>query len=220
MNSSRSFVISDIHGCYHTFIEMLTKIGINKSDKLVMIGDFVNRGKHSKLLLDYLIDNPDNLNFIPTVGNHEYRIIHPHLIQSEKVKAAYKKLLVEFKSNSLLSIETKYLDWIKGLPFYYKDEDKFFVHAGFDFSQSEPFRPNISMLTNKNWNINKKFRDYFFYHGHIPNSISDIKKQLRNLPISRKINIDAGCCYKEKYGNLCCLNYIENKLFFVKNKYD
>jgi serine/threonine protein phosphatase 1 len=58
------YVISDIHGCLLTFQELLSKIGFSKSDELILLGDYINRGKRSKEVLDTIIE----------LQNHDYQI--------------------------------------------------------------------------------------------------------------------------------------------------
>lgn len=41
-----NYVISDIHGCYDQFIELLDLIQLKDSDTLYVLGDVVDRGPH------------------------------------------------------------------------------------------------------------------------------------------------------------------------------
>ena len=63
------YVMSDIHGCYDEFQEMLDKINFSLSDTLYVLGDCVDRGKEPiKVLLDCLLS--DNIKLL--CGNHEW----------------------------------------------------------------------------------------------------------------------------------------------------
>lgn len=62
------YVISDIHGCYNEFIEMLKRINFTKNDNLYIIGDVIDRGKYPIKLLKYIMSQ-DNMTMI--MGNHE-----------------------------------------------------------------------------------------------------------------------------------------------------
>jgi serine/threonine protein phosphatase 1 len=48
----KHFIIGDIHGCYYTFQEML-KNWDSENEKLVLLGDYVNKGKHSFAVLEF-----------------------------------------------------------------------------------------------------------------------------------------------------------------------
>lgn len=49
---NKKYAISDIHDCYLTFQEILNRIGLSKDDELYLLGDFINRGPDSKLVID------------------------------------------------------------------------------------------------------------------------------------------------------------------------
>ena len=63
------YVMSDLHGCYDKYMQMLEKIQFNNDDTLYILGDIVDRGEDGiKILLD-MMKRP---NVIPMLGNHEY----------------------------------------------------------------------------------------------------------------------------------------------------
>lgn len=63
------YVMSDIHGSYDKYIEILNKINLSSKDTLYILGDVIDRGDEGiKILLD-MMRRP---NIIPILGNHEY----------------------------------------------------------------------------------------------------------------------------------------------------
>jgi len=51
------YVVSDIHGCFHTLEKLLDKINTKDSDpRLIFVGDYVDRGLHSKKVIDLVIE--------------------------------------------------------------------------------------------------------------------------------------------------------------------
>ena len=63
------YVMSDLHGCYDKYKQMLEKIKFNKDDTLYVLGDSIDRGDDGiKILLD-MMKRP---NVVPMLGNHEY----------------------------------------------------------------------------------------------------------------------------------------------------
>ncbi len=47
--NKRVFAIGDIHGCFNTFrILMEQKIQIRKGDKIILLGDYIDRGAQSQ----------------------------------------------------------------------------------------------------------------------------------------------------------------------------
>ena len=63
-----NYVISDIHGYYNQFIELLELIQLNDDDTLYVLGDVVDRGPKPIKTLLKLMEMP---NAVCIVGNHE-----------------------------------------------------------------------------------------------------------------------------------------------------
>jgi len=55
--NKRLFAIGDIHGCFNAVRSLLEqKIQIKESDKIILLGDYIDRGIQSKDVIDYIID--------------------------------------------------------------------------------------------------------------------------------------------------------------------
>ncbi len=63
------YVMSDIHGCYRKFQEMLSEIGFSPADRLILAGDCIDRGKDTYKMLQWIENCPENVEIIR--GNHE-----------------------------------------------------------------------------------------------------------------------------------------------------
>ncbi len=63
-----TYCISDIHGEYEKFVEILELIQLGGDDTLYIIGDVFDRGEHPVKTLQKIMDMP-NVRFI--IGNHE-----------------------------------------------------------------------------------------------------------------------------------------------------
>lgn len=61
--------MSDIHGCYNDFLSMLEKISFSDTDRLIMAGDYIDRGKQSYEMLKWMEQCPSNVLLLR--GNHE-----------------------------------------------------------------------------------------------------------------------------------------------------
>lgn len=71
------YVMSDIHGCYGRFQEMLSVINLRSEDKLIIIGDAIDRGKHGVKVLRHIMETP-NIKFL--LGNHELMLIESDIL--------------------------------------------------------------------------------------------------------------------------------------------
>ena len=66
--TGRDFAVGDVHGCFTKLEAALDSIGFDEScDRLFSVGDLVDRGPESELVLEWL-DKPW---FHPVQGNHE-----------------------------------------------------------------------------------------------------------------------------------------------------
>ena len=89
-----SYVISDIHGEYDMFMELLRLIDFSYADTLYILGDVVDRGPHPIAVLQKLMKMP---NVIPIVGNHEVMALDG----LQEVMSGKKDILV-IKSDPIL----------------------------------------------------------------------------------------------------------------------
>ena len=63
-----TYVMSDIHGEYEKFMEVLEKINLSDSDTLYVLGDILDRGPHPIQVMQKLMSME---NAVCLVGNHE-----------------------------------------------------------------------------------------------------------------------------------------------------
>lgn len=68
-----TYIISDIHGCFDEFQKMLQKIDFSESDRLYLAGDYIDRGKQSLEMLQWLESCPKNV--LPIKGNHDAEFV-------------------------------------------------------------------------------------------------------------------------------------------------
>ena len=68
------FIVTDIHGFYTPFVEALEKSGFNKDDKshkLIICGDILDRGQEAVKLQNFILSLLDEDRVILIRGNHE-----------------------------------------------------------------------------------------------------------------------------------------------------
>jgi Calcineurin-like phosphoesterase len=68
----RLIAIGDIHGCHLEFAELLEKIAPTPDDRIVLLGDLVNRGPDSLKVIDLA----RQCRAISLLGNHEARLLN------------------------------------------------------------------------------------------------------------------------------------------------
>lgn len=65
------WAVPDIHGCVKTFIDLLDTIKLVDGDQLYLLGDYVDRGPSSQLLLDLIMELTRKGVCFPICGNHD-----------------------------------------------------------------------------------------------------------------------------------------------------
>lgn len=90
--NSRLFAIGDIHGCFDSLKELVeNKIQLQKDDKLILLGDYIDRGDKSKEVVDFIIGLLENgFDVIPLMGNHEAMLLAKHRVVNIDTGCVYK----------------------------------------------------------------------------------------------------------------------------------
>lgn len=117
-------IIGDIHGCYYTLREMLNNHWNSKQEKIVVLGDFVNKGKHTFAVIEFLMNLRKKLGeqLIILKGNNEY-LFEEYYRDSITLSAKQK-----FENYNLDYIQT--LNWIQKLPHQWQNGVVYASHAG------------------------------------------------------------------------------------------
>lgn len=63
------YAVSDIHGCYDKYVQLLHRIDLKETDALYVLGDMIDCGPDGLKILRDISMLP---NIIPFLGNHEY----------------------------------------------------------------------------------------------------------------------------------------------------
>jgi serine/threonine protein phosphatase 1 len=219
--NERLLAIGDIHGCFNKLKALIEeKIVLRKQDKIVFIGDYIDRGNQSKEVVDFLIHlQEEKYEIILLMGNHEAMLLdalNDEESVSKWIQNGGNETLLSFGVNSLKSLNSKYIKFFKELKPYYSAGNFLFVHAGFNDSIENPFTDTYQMLWSRNEIYNHPLLlNKIIIHGHTPIT----EKQCQQLIALKKttINIDTGCVYSgySGYGHLTALDLYSYNLFSV-----
>lgn len=110
-----TYVISDIHGEYDKFLELLKMIKFKETDTLYVLGDILDRGPHPIKVLKKLMEMP---NVICIVGNHEIMALEClEFLSKEITDASLEELDKDMEDYSLHDLvwaradyDTQYFD--------------------------------------------------------------------------------------------------------------
>jgi serine/threonine protein phosphatase 1 len=219
--NDRLLAIGDIHGCFDALTDLIEhKIILTRNDKLILLGDYIDRGNQSKKVVDYIINLIEKgFNIVPLMGNHESMLLDA--LENEAylpkwIQNGGNETMQSFGIQYLNELSSAYISFFKELKYYYPFDNFLFVHAGFNDSAENPFSDNYQMLWSRNQVYNHPLlRDKTIIHGHTPIT----KAQCQQLVTARAqtINIDTGYVYsnKEGYGRLTALELYSYNLFSV-----
>jgi serine/threonine protein phosphatase 1 len=214
------YAISDIHGCFYTLKELLNVVGFNKDDQLFFPGDFINRGGHSKEVIDFLMNLEDeNYQVHFTKGNHEDMLFNTSEVKD--FSGGDDSLHQSFGISHFTELGEKYKEWFSKLDYFQISGKYILVHAGLDFSEDDILKKNENMLWINDWYDDidyKRLGDRIIIHGHNIVPKQTILEMRDNLDKNQVLDIDNGC-YKageKNEGNLCCFNLDSRELYFQK----
>ena len=185
--NGRLIAIGDIHGEYYKFENLLNKLDIQTRDKLVFLGDYIDRGLYSKQVVDKLLELSCFCNCEFLKGNHEYYMLKS--LEGDKDAEyffmTYGGIQTIESYNGIDNILKLHGNFYKSLKQYLVTKDYIFVHGGIN--------PNIPLEKHSELE-NLMIRDEFILNktdinskvifGHTP-----FKKP---LIMPDKIGIDTG----------------------------
>ncbi len=99
----KTYVIGDIHGEYEQLRTLLQKMNFSEEDRLYILGDVVDRGKHPIKALQFLMQLP---NCVCLIGNHEVMAIKCLRLLSNEIT---EKFIDSLKEQDMLYL----LDWME-----------------------------------------------------------------------------------------------------------
>ncbi len=204
------YVIGDIHGCLQPLMELMDRVKLTPDDRLIFLGDYVNRGPDSKGVIDYLLTLKGNITFLK--GNHEQMFLD-YLNGKERLFFLFHGGDGTLRSyGDPLNVPEAHVQFLKGLHLYYETDECLFVHAGIrptiPLEQQDP----EDLLWIRGW-INAEFihpptrypKTIVFGHASME----------KVLMLPDRIGIDTGCVYG---GKLTCLVFPSRELIQVENR--
>lgn len=225
MKRKRVLVVPDIHGCARTFSSLLDKVHLNRSDTMVCLGDYVDKGVDSKAVLDLILDlQKVGYNIIPLRGNHEQMLLDA---ATSRVEEDLEELLDNGGETTLASfgvehpeaIPQNYIDFIHTMPLIWQNESHLCVHGWLTFDpQKEPtIRERYEAMWNRNGSVEPAhLAGKTLVVGHSVVTMDKLRDSLQ----THYVRLDNGCVYGPGYegrGNLVCLDLASNELYVQSN---
>lgn len=225
----RTIAIGDVHGCFNALEHLLE--GVIKpttDDTIIFLGDLIDRGPHSKKVLNYIFHLEDEgFNVIRLLGNHEMYLIHswqrrqnfhllPDAIENIWFQVGAKATLDSFEVQKIQDIPQHFIDRLSQAKRYHLTDEYLFVHAGLDFTLDDPLSDEESMISIREFTVDSsKIGGRRIIHGHVPVSLELIEAAVKDeslgfIDIDNGVNID-----KDGFGHLIAFDVTNKCLYHV-----
>ncbi|WP_448375069.1 metallophosphoesterase family protein [Fervidobacterium sp.] len=188
------WAIGDIHGCLRSLESLINKVSPGPEDKLIFLGDYIDRGPDSKGVVDFLLLLSKQTQCVFLRGNHEQMLIDVIDNKDDIFLWNMNGAQATLRSyGNLIELETneEHMKFFRNTKYYHIEGNYLFVHGG--------VRPNIPLENQEKRDIiwireefitKKHNLGYIVVFGHTP---------FENVYFGEdKIGIDTGCVYGGK----------------------
>ncbi|MFN2340780.1 MAG: metallophosphoesterase family protein [Halanaerobium sp.] len=205
------YVIGDIHGEIDELKTIIYKINYKPTeDKLIFVGDYIDRGADSYQVYKYIRDL-DNGKNIFLRGNHEEMMIDA-VLNEAKIDLWYhnggQATEASFPNHSVLQEAARFFD---SLPYYHSTSDYIFVHAGINPAKSLAEQTEHDLIWIRQPFLGAKAKDFkeerTVVAGHTP--VAEVKSK------DNKILVDTGA---GKGGILSAINLETKKVYSTRDE--
>ena len=188
MENGRKIIITDIHGEFEKFQSLLSKVAPKPDDEFIFLGDYIDRGKNPRAVIDKIIEISQNHRTICLKGSHEYAYLHARMGEDY-----YKFLFWNYGGvetaecyggfDEIYKVHGEFFESL--LPYYFTDK-YLFIHAG--------IRPNIPF-------DEQDERDFYYIRWEFINNKHNLPQKIifghtdfKEVQIQPdKICLDTGC---------------------------
>ncbi len=120
--NGRLIAIGDIHGCHLEFAELLARLALTADDRLILLGDLVNRGPDSGKVIELARAH----RAIALLGNHELRLLKYR-------QSGERKYVKETDLETFQKLRPEDWTFLDGMPLTFEEPklNTVFVHGGF-----------------------------------------------------------------------------------------
>jgi serine/threonine protein phosphatase 1 len=192
-----TFAIGDVHGCFDKLDELMRRCAEyagTRSFRFVMLGDYIDRGPDSRLVIDRLRNlceqRPGAI--VCLMGNHEDLFLAALENPAEVgiwMDNGGDTTLESYDVNAPAGLPDRHIEWIRNLPLCLDDGLRFFVHAGIDPAVPLAQQDRATMLWTRKRYSETTNPGRLIVHGHTPL----LSKQPEQHP--HRLNLDTGAVY-------------------------
>lgn len=209
------FAFGDIHGQFFKLKALRKRLNIKPGDKLVFLGDYIDRGDMSFEVIELLIAYSEIYDCVFLKGNHEDMFMDylSGINEDMFVFNGGRKTITSYELHGYdihpytdyteRQVPEKHMEFFRGLKKYYETEDFIFVHAGIHPTTPMERQPDEYLLWDRFFaRAGQKYSGKTVVFGHTPDN--------HILNEKHKICIDTGACF-ESMGDLTAVKLPERE---------
>ncbi|HPC24750.1 MAG TPA: metallophosphoesterase family protein [Fervidobacterium sp.] len=206
------WAIGDVHGCLNSLEKLIGQISPKDGDKLIFLGDYIDRGPDSKGTIDFLCSLSKTVDCVFLRGNHEQMLLNVLDNNEDPYRWVINGARDTWRSygnmQNILTYE-EHMEFFRSTKYYHIEEsvektngdiEKYlFVHAG--------IRPNVPIERQDPQELIWIREEFIFKRHNLDCIVVFGHTPLEDVLVEKdKIGIDTGCVYGGKLTAYCITN--------------
>ena len=184
----RTLAIGDIHGCLNALETLVDFVGLQESDLVITLGDYVDRGSDSKGVIDYLIELKKKYNVIHLKGNHEELMELACETRMDRLmwtNVGGLSTMLSYDVTNPSDIPREHWEFFDTCKMYYETDTHIYVHGGLEPEIPLEDQPDEALLWLRIEELQPHMSGKTIICGHTP------QHDYRPLDIGYAICIDS-----------------------------
>ncbi|MCU0821436.1 MAG: serine/threonine protein phosphatase [Spirochaetes bacterium] len=213
------YIFGDIHGCLPNLLELFGGIkgNINDNDRLIFLGDYIDRGIYSFEVIKFLININKNYDTVFLKGNHEDMFLK-YMDGADRsglfLDNGGRATLRSYKRNrGEFNVPEDHMKFFRNLKSSFEGEDFISVHAGFNpkiYNMEEQSEDDMLWIRDSFYRAVRRWEKTVIF-GHTPTGLLGKRTGAVYFDGEKNIiGIDTGAVYG---GVLTCLRWPDRKIF-------
>jgi serine/threonine protein phosphatase 1 len=205
----RVYAIGDVHGCASELTRLIAKLEIDRDTLVVFLGDYVDRGAHSRAVIDQVIELRSRCEVVALMGNHESMFIdfleHPASSGAGLfiLNGGAATLANYDDGTGSFSLPQTHVEFLNSLKIFHETQSHFFVHAGVPLKKAlkalDPVADReVCLWTRGPFLTSTEDWGKLIVHGHTPVKRAEIHPN--------RVNIDSACVFGGSLSAFDCSN--------------
>lgn len=130
-----TYAIGDIHGWNSALQALFDEVGFTRNDRIIFLGDYIDRGPDTKGVIDFLIRKSKELPVVFLRGNHEVMMLDARDSEDARnnwLRVGGREAVESYPKRHFNNIPDSHWNFLEQTLPYFESKKNIFVHAGLD----------------------------------------------------------------------------------------